>query len=103
MKVIKNDKLVSDILELINEFKDDTALQNALKEKDMSLLIDIMLHRYNMSMHLYGFDLYYLTIKGMNYDKMDIFFDKELNIKSAYYYADDKEYSLNIKELESEV
>ena len=94
--MIKNNRLVSDILELINEFKDDTVLQKALKEKDKSWLTDIMFHRYNMSMHLYGFDLYYLTIKGINYDEMKIFFDEELNIKSAYYYADDKEYSINI-------
>ena len=99
----KDDKLVGDILELINEFKDDTVLQDALKEKDKSWLTDTMCHRCNMSMHLYGLGLYYLTINGMNDDKMDILFDKELNIKSAYYYADDKEYSLNIKELESEV
>jgi hypothetical protein len=97
--MIKNDGLVSDILELINEFKDDTVLQKALKEKDKSWLTDIMLHRHNMSMHLYGFDLYYLTIKGINYDEMKIFFDEELNIKSAYYYVDDKEYSINIDNL----
>ena len=97
--VIKNDKLISNILELINEFKDDTVLQDALKDKDKALLTDIMFHRYNMSMHLYGLDLYYLTIKGMDYDEMKIFFDKELNIKSVYYYADDKEYSINIDNL----
>ena len=96
---IKNDKLVAKILEIINDFKDDTSLQNALENKDKAWLTDIMLHRYNMSMHLYGFDLYYLTIKGINYDEMKIFFDEELNIKSAYYYADDKEYSINIDNL----
>jgi hypothetical protein len=52
---------------------------------------------------MYGFGLYYLTIKGMDYDEMKIFFDEELNIKSAYYYVDDKEYSINTKELRSEV
>ena len=93
---IKSDKLTANILEIINDFKDDTSLQNALENKDKAWLTDIMLHRHNMSMHMYGFNTEYLLIKGYDCDKLKIFFDENLNIKSAYYCADDKEYSINI-------
>lgn len=93
---IKSDELIVDILEIINDFKDDTSLQNALKNKDKAWLTDIMLHRRNMSMHLYELNKEYLLIKGYNYDKLEILFDENLNIKATYYYAGNKEYNINI-------
>lgn len=93
---IKSDKLTANILEIINDFKDDTNLQNALENKDKAWLTEVIFHRPLISMHLYGFNTEYLSIKGYDYDELKIFFDENLNIKSAYYYADDKEYSINI-------
>lgn len=91
----------ANILELIKEFKNDRPLQNALQNKDRAWLTDIMLHRNNMSMHMLNFNEEYLFINGDNYDRLEIYFDENFNIKSAYYYDSEKHYKVNIDNLKA--